>query len=282
MKNTIRKSVVGLTMFGLVGATLAASAPMQLAQAQSGFGKIIGVAFIDRNANGKRDAGEPTTLGRFKVTNGGNFWSCGHTGRDNTYGLTVKPGTYFVMPIAGNGQHTSAPVIRVQVAGAGSSVVADLPLVPQPFALADNCGAYAPKRTARVPWGIPETAMSAGFTTLARAIDTAGLFDTLSGKGPFTVFAPNDLAFAKFTDSELNAILADKALLRSVLTFHVVPGEVSANDVVNSTTLATVNGKELKVELIEDEVYVNGARVVATDIKTANGIVHVIDTVLIP
>jgi uncharacterized surface protein with fasciclin (FAS1) repeats len=279
MKTPFRKSILGLTMLGLVGASLAISAP---AHAQSGLGKIYGVAFIDSNANGVRDPGEAATLGRYKITNGGSFWTCGNTGRDNTYGVTVRPGTYYVMPIAGAGQHTSAPVIRVQVPNAGSSVVADLPLVPQPLAAAENCGAYAPKRTARVPWGIPETAVSAGFTTLVRAIDAAGLFDTLSGPGPFTVFAPNDLAFAKFTEEELAAILADKALLTTVLTYHVVPGNVSANDVVNSTELPTVNGKPLKVEVRDGEVYINDARVIATDIKTANGIVHVIDTVLVP
>lgn len=279
MKTNFRKGVVGLTMLGLVGASLALTVP---AQAQSPLGKITGVAFIDANANGKRDPGEQTTLGRFKVTDGGAFWSCGHTGRDNTYGLTVRPGTYFVMPIAGPGQHTSTPVIRVQVPSAGSAVVADLPLVPQPLALAENCGTYAPRRTARVPWGIPEVAVANGFTTLSRAIDAAGLFDTLSGPGPFTVFAPNDLAFAKFTEDELNAILADKALLTSVLTYHVVPGRVSANDVVNSTELTTVNGKTLKVQIKDGEVFINDARVIATDVTAANGIVHVIDTVLVP
>jgi len=279
MKTTIRKGIASLAMFGLVGASLAMSVP---AQAQSPLGKIYGVAFIDANANGKRDPGEQTTLGRFKITDGGNFWRCGNTGRDNSYGLTVRPGTYFVMPIAGPGQHTSTPVIRVRVEKPGSAVVADLPLVPQPLALAENCGAYAPKRTARVPWGIPETAVANGFTTLARAIDAAGLFDTLSSGGPFTVFAPNDLAFAKFTEEELNAILADKALLTSVLTYHVVPGRVSANDVVNSTELTTVNGKTLKVEIKDGEVFINDARVVATDVTAANGIIHVIDTVLVP
>lgn len=279
MKTALRKSIVATTMLGLVGASVAMSAP---AQAQSGLGTITGVAFVDQNANGKRDAGEATTLGRYRITDGGSFNICGNTGRDNSFGLTVKPGTYFVMPVAGNGQHTTAPVIKVEVTGAGSAAVADLPFAPQALAVAENCGTYAPKRTARVPWGIPETAVAAGFTTLPRAIEAAGLFDTLSGPGPYTVFAPNDLAFAKFTEEELNAILADKALLTSVLTYHVVPGNVSANDVVNSTELTTVNGQPLKVEVKDGEVFINDARVVATDIKTANGIIHVIDTVLVP
>jgi uncharacterized surface protein with fasciclin (FAS1) repeats len=96
------------------------------------------------------------------------------------------------------------------------------------------------------------------------------------------VFAPNDLAFAKFTDEELAEIIADKAKLATVLKFHVVPGNVSANDVVNGATLKTLQGGELKAELIGDEAFVNGAKIVATDIKAANGIIHVIDTVLVP
>jgi hypothetical protein len=278
MNFSFRKNVTRFAVIGLVGASLALTVPTH-AQV---LGKIYGVAFIDSNANGKRDPGERTTLGRFKVTNGGNFWRCGHTGGDNTYGLTVRPGTYFVMPIAGPGQHTSTPVVQVRVERPGQAVEVDLPLVPQPLALAENCGEFLPKRTARVPWGIPETAVSAGFTTLARAIEVAGLFETLSQPGPFTVFAPNDLAFAQFTEDELNAILNDRTLLRSVLTYHVVPGRLTASDVVNSGSLPTVNGKSLRVEVRDGEVFVNDSRVIATDVNAANGIVHVIDTVLVP
>jgi hypothetical protein len=263
MNLSFRKNVTRLAVIGLVGASLALTIPTH-AQAP---GKIYGVAFIDSNANGRRDPDEPTTLGRFKVTNGGNYFSCGHTGRDNTYGLIVRPGTYFVMPIAGPGQYTSAP---------------NLPLVPQPLALAENCGEFLPKRTARVPWGIPETAVANGLITLARAIEAAGLFETLSQPGPFTVFAPNDLAFAQFTEDELNAILNDRTLLRSILTYHVVPGSLKASDVVNSSSLPTVNGKSLTVAIRDGEVFINDARVLATDVTAANGVVHVIDTVLTP
>lgn len=279
MKTNVRKGIVGLVMLGLMGASLTLNSP---AQAQTRVGKIYGVAFIDANANGKRDLGERTTLGRFKVTNGGNFSTCGHTGKDDTYGVIVTPGIYYVMPVAGPNQYTSAPVIRVEVKGPGAAVVADLPLVPRAGAAAENCGAYAPKRTARVPWGIPETAVANGLTTLAQAIDAADLFNTLSSRGPFTVFAPANSAFAKFTEEELAAILENKALLTSVLTYHVVPGNLSANTVVNSTELTTVNGKTLRVEIKGDEVYINNARLIATDVTAANGIVHVIDTVLLP
>lgn len=280
MKAKFRTGVLGITMLGLIGASLALTgSPVQ---AQSGLGKITGVAFEDVNKNGKRDPGERTLFARYKVTNGGNFWQCGATGRDSTYGLTVTPGVYFVMPIAGPGFYTTAPVIRAEVKGPGQVAVADMPFAPSALAAPDNCGAYSPKRAARTPWNIPDTATANGFTTLNAAIEAAGLYETLAGPGTFTVFAPTDLAFAKISDAELSDILKDKSLLTSILTYHVMPGRISANDVVNSTSLITVNGKSLTVELRDDEVYVGGARIVATDVQAANGIIHAIDTVLVP
>ena len=277
MKN--RKRIVGLVTLYLLGATLSLNTT---AQAQSGLGKIYGVAFIDANGNGRRDAGEPTTLGRYKITSIGGYWTCGHTGSDDTYGVTVRPGVYYVMPIAGPDQHTSAPVIRVEVQKPGDAVVANLPLVPLKGAPAENCGAYAPRRIARVPWGIPETAIANGLTTLSQAIEVAELFDVMSSPGPFTVFAPTNGAFAKLGEQTLNTVLADKALLTSILTYHVVPGKFSANDVVNSTSLPTVNGTRLSVKVRDGEVFVDNARVIATDVVAGNGIVHVIDSVLLP
>ncbi len=281
MKTTIRKGLVGLTLLAVTGAALAAGVP---AQAQTNSLFIKGNAFVDSNANGKRDAGEKSLFARYKVTNGGNFNVCQATAGNGGYtvGLT-KTGTYFVMPISSAGYHTTAPVVKVNANANGQTYTADLPFAPSALASAENCGDYEPKRTARVPWGIVETAQSAGFNTLLAAINTAGLFDTLSGSGPFTVFAPNDLAFAKISDADLSAILKDKPTLTSILTYHVVPGRISANDVVNSTTLKTVNGRELTISSNEEgEILVNGARVIATDIQAANGIIHVIDTVLVP
>lgn len=280
MKIIFRKSVAGLTMLGLVGVSLATSVPAQ-AQAQDSAG-IRGVAFVDGNANGKRDAGEGPYFARYKVTNGGSFWVCGATNGSGqfTVGLT-NPGTYFVMPISGPGYHTTTPVIKVDVKQ-GALTEVELPFAPSALAAPDQCGAYAPKRTARVPLGIPEAAVAGGFNTLTAAINQAGLFDTLSGPGPFTVFAPSDLAFAKFTEEELNALLADKDALKSVLTFHVVPGKLLASDVASASSIKTVNGKELPVEVKDGDVFVGGARVTATDVSATNGVVHAIDTVLTP
>jgi uncharacterized surface protein with fasciclin (FAS1) repeats len=129
---------------------------------------------------------------------------------------------------------------------------------------------------------IVATAVGAGqFSTLAKALTAAGLVDTLKGKGPFTVFAPTDAAFAKIPAAQLNALLADKAALTKVLTYHVVPGEVVAAD-VKAGPLKTVEGESLNVTTSSMGVKVNGANVIKTDLLASNGVIHVIDTVVLP
>ena len=121
---------------------------------------------------------------------------------------------------------------------------------------------------------IVDTAVSAGsFSTLVKAVQAAGLVKTLKSEGPFTVFAPTDEAFAKLPDGTLEALLADKEKLTQVLTYHVVPGKLDANAVTGMKKLATVNGADLPVDSI---------RIASTDVMTSNGIIHVIDEVLIP
>jgi uncharacterized surface protein with fasciclin (FAS1) repeats len=128
---------------------------------------------------------------------------------------------------------------------------------------------------------IVDTAVDAGnFKTLATALQVAGLVDTLKGKGPFTVFAPTDAAFAKIPKAQLDALLADKAKLAAVLTYHVVAGKVMAKD-VKAGKVKTVQGTELTVAT-SGGVMVDGARVTATDIAADNGVIHVIDTVVMP
>ncbi len=128
---------------------------------------------------------------------------------------------------------------------------------------------------------IVETAVAAGsFKTLVTALSAAGLVDTLKGKGPFTVFAPTDEAFAKIPKADLDALLKDKAKLTAVLTYHVVPGKVMAAD-VKSGNVKTVQGSYLVVTTASG-VKVNESNVVKTDITTDNGVIHVIDTVLMP
>ena len=129
---------------------------------------------------------------------------------------------------------------------------------------------------------IVDTAVGAGqFTTLAKALTAAGLVDTLKGPGPFTVFAPTDAAFAKIPPAQLDALLADKARLVKVLTYHVVPGKVVAAD-VKTGQVKTVEGDYLNVNASAGGVKVNNANVVKTDIVASNGVIHVIDTVVMP
>ena len=128
---------------------------------------------------------------------------------------------------------------------------------------------------------IVDTAVSAGsFKTLVTAVQAAGLVDTLKGTGPFTVFAPTDEAFAKIPKDKLDALLKDKAALTKVLTYHVVPGKVMAKD-VKAGKVKTVQGSELTISTMGG-VKVDAANVVATDVAASNGVIHVIDTVVLP
>lgn len=129
---------------------------------------------------------------------------------------------------------------------------------------------------------IVDTALSAGsFNTLAKALTEAGLVDTLKGDGPFTVFAPTDDAFAKLPEDQLASILADKELLTAILTYHVVPGKVMAADVAKIDSAATVQGQSVSINT-DSGVKVDTANVIQADIEASNGVIHVIDTVLVP
>ena len=128
---------------------------------------------------------------------------------------------------------------------------------------------------------IVDTAVAAGdFKTLAAALEKAGLVDTLKGKGPFTVFAPTDAAFAKVPKKDLEALLADKSKLAAVLTYHVIPGSVMAKD-VQAGKVKTVQGSDLTVST-SGGVKVDGANVTKADIVADNGVIHVIDSVVLP
>jgi len=129
---------------------------------------------------------------------------------------------------------------------------------------------------------IVDTAVSAGqFKTLVQAVQAAGLVDTLKGEGPFTVFAPTDAAFAKLPAGTIESLLNDKQKLAQVLTYHVVPGKVTAAQ-VKPGDVKTVQGQSLRVRADGGAVTVNNARVTKTDIMASNGVIHVIDTVVLP
>ena len=129
---------------------------------------------------------------------------------------------------------------------------------------------------------IVDTAVDAGtFTTLVAAVQAAGLVDTLKGDGPFTVFAPTDEAFAALPEGTVEGLLADPEALAGILTYHVVAGKVMSTDLSNNMMAATVNGADVTI-MTEGGVMVNDANVVAADIEASNGVIHVIDKVILP
>jgi uncharacterized surface protein with fasciclin (FAS1) repeats len=130
---------------------------------------------------------------------------------------------------------------------------------------------------------IVETAAATGnFDTLASLLTQAGLVKTLKGKGPYTVFAPTDKAFSKVPKATLDSLANDKAKLRSVLLYHVAKGKVTAKKVVKRKSIKTLNGQRARVKVRGDKVLVGGARVVTPDVRASNGVIHVINKVLIP
>ena len=132
---------------------------------------------------------------------------------------------------------------------------------------------------------IVDTAISAGtFNTLAAALEAGDLVGTLKADGPYTVFAPNDEAFAKLPEGTVESLLLpeNKDKLVAILTYHVVPGKVTAAEVVTMQTAPTANGDDLAIRVVDETVFINDARVVATDIGASNGVIHVVDTVILP
>lgn len=148
-------------------------------------------------------------------------------------------------------------------------------------AIAGDCG--SPAKAVKASNNIVETAVGAGsFTTLVAAVKAADLAGTLSSDGPFTVFAPNDDAFAKLPEGTVENLLANPDKLREILLYHVVPGAVTAAQVVGLDSATTAQGSDVTIKVVDGTVMINNATVLATDIKTSNGIIHVIDTVILP
>ena len=147
-----------------------------------------------------------------------------------------------------------------------------------PAAPASQASPAASKNIVQVAAGNPQ------FSTLASLIKKAGLVSALSGKSKLTVFAPTNAAFAKLTKATLKKVQSDKKLLTSILTYHVVKGAVPASKVVklNGQSVKTLNGKSVKIAVKSGKVYVNKAQVTKTDVKASNGVIHVINQVLIP
>ena len=166
-----------------------------------------------------------------------------------------------------------------------SVALASTPLIAQTAPAKQAAKPTTATTTATAKSTIVETAVAAGsFKTLVAAVQAAGLVDTLNGTGPFTVFAPTDEAFAKLPAGTLEMLLKpeNKAKLAAILTYHVVPGAVKAADVVKLKNAGTVNGQRVDIKVDGAKVQVDGANVVTTDIACSNGVIHVIDTVILP
>ncbi len=149
--------------------------------------------------------------------------------------------------------------------------------------LASAPASASPAAPAAPKSNIVETAVAAGnFTTLVSLVKQAGLAETLSAPGPYTVFAPTDAAFSKVPKKTLKALGNDKAKLKAVLLYHVAEGRLAAKRVVKRTSIKTLNGASLRVRLAGDNVFVNKSKVVTADVRTSNGIIHAINRVLIP
>jgi len=161
----------------------------------------------------------------------------------------------------------SAALVAVTLTGVGTALA---------------CGG-GDKTTATKPGDLVETASAAGsFQTLLAAATAAGLVDTLKGDGPYTVFAPSDEAFAKLPEGTVEALLKDKEQLRAVLGYHIVSGKVLARDAMKLDSAKTVEGRSLSITRTDGGLKIDGATVVRADVMASNGVIHVIDSVMVP
>lgn len=152
------------------------------------------------------------------------------------------------------------------------------------FTLSACAPAYSSKENIPMKNIVQVAVENGNFNTLVAAVKAAGLAETLQGPGPFTVFAPTDSAFAKLPAGTVDALLMDKGKLASILTYHVLSGKVVSSDIarMNGANPVTANGQKLDIDVRGGKVYVNGAQVVTADVQASNGVIHVIDGVLMP
>ncbi len=150
-----------------------------------------------------------------------------------------------------------------------------------PLALVGTFAVFAPSQAAAQD--IVDVAAEAGtFSTLLAAAEAAGLVDVLKSEGPFTVFAPTDEAFAALPEGTVESLLANPEALAAILLYHVVPGKVMAADVVNLESAETAQGASIRISVYGDTVRINDATVIAADVEASNGVIHVIDAVILP
>jgi len=188
--------------------------------------------------------------------------------------LPLAAATTIVIAACSGGGAATAPATAAPATAAPAS---EVPMSEAPMS-------EAPSESAAAVGDIVEVATEAGsFKTLLAAATAAGLVDTLKGAGPYTVFAPTDDAFAALPEGTVDALLKDPETLKAILLYHVVEGKVTADQVVSLTSADTVGGPALKISVKDGTVYLNDTvKVVTTDVEAANGVIHIIDGVLLP
>ncbi len=249
-------------------------------------GSVRGSAFEDLNRNGARDPGEQGIgTASWKVTAGGDWFLCGYVGGDSTYGPTVKPGTYTVIPIAQPGWRATTPARATLVRKLGEAALNnDLGFVRAPNASGDNCSGYAPPGNL-LPVAGPLDPVSAlanygVFNTLLGALNSTGLAPALSGPGPFTILAPTDSAFGRLSKSAQDHLARYPASLTELLKCHVIVGAVDIKSIgPNGKTFKTLGARPITLRVRNGALYANNA-IVGEVAQTGNGAVLVIDRVL--
>lgn len=258
-------------------------------------GSVRGTAFEDLNANGAREANEPVLNGAWwKLTAGGDWSICGYSGGDGTFGPTVKPSTYTLLPIAAPGFRATTPARTALVKRLGEAALNnDIGFVRDARARGDVCGQYDPRPApgAAAPVAaVTGTATSVAaelassqytiFNTFLITLKAAGLYDTLGITGDVTVFAPTDAAFAKLSKATLDRLLANPKELSRVLRGHIVTQRLTPETLARSRRVRALSGASLLPQARNGALRLNGRATVATPIQAGNGLIYPIDTVL--
>lgn len=250
-------------------------------------GSVRGSAFEDLNANGRRDPGEPGIgTASWKVTAGGDWFICGYVGGDSTYGPTVTPGTYTVIPIAQPGWRATTPPLTAVVKQLGFAALDNDIGFARATSPGDTCGQYAPPS---VPQPGPDVVAApaalaghGGFNTLLAAAQAAGLIDALAGPGPYTLLAPTDAAFARLTPARLNALLRHPAQLAELLKCHVIPSAVDPAQLTGARgrTYRTLGSRSVTLRVDRrGQLFANNVAVGAA-VDAGNGSIFALDRVL--
>lgn len=253
-------------------------------------GSVRGSAFEDLNRNGARDPGEPGLgTASWKVTTGGDWFLCGYVGGDSTFGPTVKPGTYTVIPIAQPGWRATTPVRTALVKRLGEAALNnDIGFARAANAGGDNCSQYAPPGGAQpVPLpapNLPDALTALGnygvFNTLLGSLNSTGLTAVLTGSGPFTLLAPADAAFGNISNSTVARWTRYPATLTELLKCHIILGKVDLAALgTRGKTFRTLGARSVTLRSKNGMVYANDA-IVGEVVHASNGSVLVLDRVL--